>query len=221
MPSRSVCSGLSSGNPARSTRSAGRPTAAGWPPTLDSTDSGSRGWLSRLGPGDGTGVPRTSPSPELATSIAYSRDGTGLATGGKEGIVRVFDAADGRERHAPCSPGVASSIGPGLQPRWPPALRRRLGAAESRSSTRTATPRPGDSPGWPVQTRCPDVRSAGGSPGDRLGVRSRAVPDLRRPGRWHRRQLERVASGDERPPLAPRGLRLQSRRRRLAAPTRR
>ena len=33
-------------------------------------------------------------------SVAFSPDGTRLATGGKEGIVRVFDAADGRERAA-------------------------------------------------------------------------------------------------------------------------
>jgi WD40 repeat protein len=33
-------------------------------------------------------------------SVAFSPDGTRLATGGKEGIVRIFDAADGRERAA-------------------------------------------------------------------------------------------------------------------------
>ena len=33
-------------------------------------------------------------------SVAFSRDGTRVATGGQEGIVRVFDATDGRERAA-------------------------------------------------------------------------------------------------------------------------
>ena len=33
---------------------------------------------------------------ELA-SVAFSPDGSRLATGGKEGIVRVLDATDGRE----------------------------------------------------------------------------------------------------------------------------
>ncbi len=67
---------------------------------LVDTDSESPGWcLSVWETTRGARVFRVKHVAEL-TSIAFSPDGTRLATGGMEGIVRVFDASDGRERAA-------------------------------------------------------------------------------------------------------------------------
>jgi eukaryotic-like serine/threonine-protein kinase len=67
---------------------------------LADTENGSPGWwLTVWETMRGERVFRVKHVAEL-TSIAYSPDGTRLATGGMEGIVRVFDAADGRERAA-------------------------------------------------------------------------------------------------------------------------
>ena len=89
--------------------------------------------------------------PAELDSIAFSPDGTRLATGGEEEVVRVFDAADGRE-HAALFTGCHAGQRPGVQPRWPPALRRRLGDGRDqgpRPGPRSA--RPARSELWPGQ----------------------------------------------------------------------
>jgi WD40 repeat protein/tetratricopeptide (TPR) repeat protein len=68
-------------------------------------DVRSPGWgLTIRDPTSGEWVVRKEHVAEL-WSVAFSPDGTRLATGGTEGIIRVFDAADGRDRaalHAGC-----------------------------------------------------------------------------------------------------------------------
>ena len=63
----------------------------------DDTNGGSRTWwLTVCDATSGEEVFRVAAVSAL-WSVAFSPDGTRLATGGKEGIVRVYDAADGRE----------------------------------------------------------------------------------------------------------------------------
>ncbi len=114
------------------------------------TDSGSPGWwLCVWDPTSGERVYRVEHVADL-TSIAYSRDGTKLATGGDEGIVRVFDAADGRERATLLTGSIHvggltfSHDGRRLDvAAW--------GRAEIRSFDPDRDPRGRGIPGWPVQ----------------------------------------------------------------------
>ena len=85
-------------------RRPGHVTSLSWSPDgrrvaafSDDFNDGSRtGWLTVWDATSGEKVFRVAAVSAL-WSVAFSPDGTRLATGGKEGIVRVYDAADGRE----------------------------------------------------------------------------------------------------------------------------
>ena len=137
----------------RSARSAwspdGRRLAAIW----TDTDGGlARVVADRLGRDErGEGLPgrrtsrRCGRSPSAPTAPGWRR-------AAKEGIVRVFDAADGRERAALFT-GCHERQRPGVQPRWPPALRRRLGDGRGQGL------RPGPRSPRPAAFRAGPIRS--------------------------------------------------------------
>ena len=183
MPGRSGCSGLSSGNRARSTRSRWSPDGRRLAASLWDTDSGSpRLWLSVWDTTSGERVFRVEHVAEL-TSIAYSPDSTRLATGGKDGIVRVFDAADGRERAALFTGSMhVSGLTFSRDGRRLDAAGWGMGGIKAFDPDRD--PRGRKIPGWPSQI--------GALTFDRDGLRVLGCdwnwrwPGLRRPGRWHR-----------------------------------
>ena len=125
--------------------------------------------------------------------------------------MRVFDAADGRERAAAVH-RVPGRQRPGVQPRWPPALRRRLGDGRGQGL------RPGPRSPRPGHPGLATIRSAALT-FDREGLRILGID-------WDRAaccpsadpvdgtvRIDRTLPVTDCRRLAPRGLRLQSRRR--------
>ena len=94
-------------------------------------------------------------NPAVLEAIAFSPDGTRVATGGEEEVVRVFDAADGRE-HAALFTG-AKQVG-GLA--FSPDGRRLYAAGWEMGGVKVLDPARD-----PRGRRFPGWRSAPGTPG--------------------------------------------------------
>ena len=144
----------------------------------------------------------------MLESIAFSPDGTRVATGGEEEVVRVFDAADGRQ-HAALFTGATQVSGLAFSPDGRRLYAAGLGDGRYQGlrpgprSPRPARRLPRESDrGHDLRSRGPRVLQA-----DWLnGCSGRCGP-----GRWQRTDRSDPPR-DRLPPLAPRGLRLQPRR---------
>ena len=142
----------------------------------------------------------------MLRSIAFSPDGTRVATGGEEEVVRVFDAADGRQ-HAALFTGAMQVSGLAFSPDG----RRLYAAGWGMGGVKVFDPAR-DPRGRPSAVL---ENQIGAMTFDREGLRVLQVDWLARrtgrrgPGRWQRPDRSDPPC-DGCPPLAPRGLRLQS-----------
>ncbi len=107
-----------------------------------------------------------------------------MATGGKQGIVRVFDAADGRE-HAALFTGSTGIYGLAFSPDGRRLHAAGWGMGGVKVFDPARDPRGQGVPNW--------LDQLGAMTFDREGLRilgidwqRGAATDLRRPGRWHR-----------------------------------
>jgi WD40 repeat protein len=122
-----------------------RRLAAIWHP-----DVGRRVRLTVCDTTSGEGVIQVA-NPAWLGSIAFSPDGTRVATGGEEEVVRVFDAADGRQ-HAASFTGAIQVNGLAFGPDGGRLYAAGLGMGGVKVLDPARDPRGRHFPGWPTQS---------------------------------------------------------------------